>query len=198
MLACWIISFAIGEVSFLDLLVFPLSSQCMAKPTIKAPWARALSTARTCQASCSWDARWGVDYCRCLGAQNITIGNEIVTVSADADIIAQFIRLAVTSVILLRVCGNSVPLRAKYVVLLDHAQDAENYRFQKVIWIRDGSAKQYVIVLKINSPTKLGVNVIFWRRLQFKKGPSLYCNCSLMPPELETATVIVDGDEWVL
>ena len=37
-------------------------------------------------------------------------------------------------------CGKLIPPRAKYVILLGHAQDTENYKFQKSIRIRGRSA----------------------------------------------------------
>ena len=39
-----------------------------------------------------------------------------------------------------RFCRYVIPPRAKYVVLLDHAQGTENYRSQQLIWIGDRSA----------------------------------------------------------
>ena len=52
------------------------------------------------------------------------------------------------------------PWEPKYVILLDHAQDTENYLLQRlIIRIRDRSAKKYVIFLKISSPTNVWVYV---------------------------------------
>ena len=48
--------------------------------------------------------------------------------------------LAVTYVILLRVLQIIIPPRAKYVILLGHALDTENYIFQKLCRIRGRSA----------------------------------------------------------
>ena len=71
--------------------------------------------------------------------------------------VAQLIRRAVTCVILLRVCGKFFPLRARYLILLDHAQDTENDIFQKLIWIRGRSAKTYIRSLKMSSPRFFGI-----------------------------------------
>ena len=64
-------------------------------------------------------------------------------------------------------CRNSFPPRATYVIRLDNAQDTKKYRFLELIWIRDRSAKLYVILLKIESPTILEY-VIFSASTVFK------------------------------
>ena len=64
-----------------------------------------------------------------------------------AEYIAKFISPAVTYVILLRIWRKSLPQRAKYVILLGHAQETEHDIYQRLICIRDRSAKKYVIFL---------------------------------------------------
>ena len=49
-----------------------------------------------------------------------------------------------------------------HVILLGHAQDTEIYRFQKLIRIRDRSAKTSVIFLNIHSPTNILAYVKFF------------------------------------
>ena len=61
-----------------------------------------------------------------------------------------------------RFAGKLIPPRARYVILLGHAQDTENYIFQKSIRVRGRSAKKYVTFLKIASPTSFSVYVIFF------------------------------------
>ena len=46
-------------------------------------------------------------------------------------------------------CEKIILPRTRYVILLGHAQDTENYRFQKFIRIIERSAKQHVIFLKV-------------------------------------------------
>ena len=45
-----------------------------------------------------------------------------------------------------RLAEDEIPPRARYVILFGHAQDTENYRFQKLIRIRGRSAEIYVIL----------------------------------------------------
>ena len=46
-------------------------------------------------------------------------------------------------------------LESQYVVLLDHSRDTEDYMFQKLIWIRDRSAKKICNNSGMNFPINI-------------------------------------------
>ena len=95
-------------------------------------------------------------FCRILTAANQTLCENDVwgcthfrcTLPRSFENIAQLIRPAVPYVILLHVCGQFLSPRARYVILLGHAQDTENDILQKLTRIWDGSAKQYAMFMK--------------------------------------------------
>ena len=53
-------------------------------------------------------------------------------------------------------CGRLVPPRAKYVIILGHAQDRKR-QISEINADQGRSANKYVIFLKMNSPTNFSV-----------------------------------------